>query len=914
MRHPKSTLSAFAALSLVFAVVTSQAAPPVNTGTRSEMRHLAANGSDIYRGIDLPFTGPRGIEARRPNRNRHAIIFSFDQDLSNVGSIETTHGSLETWSGVRSQFPDTVAAYIYDVPNGEFVTITLRDIQSTSGETLPLARATVGYLLGDVTQNGSVNVSDIRKAAASSGRNPGEGENFVLDVTVNNAINVSDLRLIGANSGDSLPNTAPMITTLSDQATTPGTSTPAQPFAIDDFNTSADALTVTATSDNTSLVPDSNITIMGSGANRTIAVTAAPGQTGTATITVTVSDGVNTTQSSYAVTADDNSPPEALVQVDQFVGEAPLTLTFDGSASSDPDDNINMYIWELGDGTFTAGNVQMTHTYQNPGTYSARLIVVDTEGEFDDIRVEITVADGSFNVNDTPSEDDASRFLWQAAFGPTAADVASVRGLGFEGWIDEQMSLSATVLTQQQFDQAATVNGAGQVFQQRFAWANNVVEAEDQLRQRVAWALIQILVLNNDQDNSGPIASRTYYNFMVENAFGNYRDLLSDVTFSRPMGEYLTYINNEKENVAAGTVPDENYAREIMQLFSIGLFELNPDGTRKRDGNGNFIPTYTNEDIKQFARVFTGLQISNIGGNFLIREANPMRLDVGTHEFGQKQLLNYPGAVNNGFIPARTPSEANGIADVNFAIDNVFNHPNTAPFICHQLIQRLVTSNPTPDYVERVAAIFENNGFGVRGDLGAVVKAILLDPEARDRTYSANPYFGKIIEPFVLKWALYRVLDRRDAPTQPIGLRVRQLQFGEIDKFGQSYMTSPSVFNFFLPDFTIVNSPLDERGLEAPEMQIINEITIFSAMNDHNSVSISENGSEEGNVYDALRGLAGNPAQLVDRVDELLMYDTMSSEMRTILINAVGQVSGNTNRVRTAIWLTIASPEFQVIN
>jgi len=440
------------------------------------------------------------------------------------------------------------------------------------------------------------------------------------------------------------------------------------------------------------------------------------------------------------------------------------------------------------------------------------------------------------------------------------------------------------------------------------------VEASDQLRQRVAWALIQILVINNDQDSSGPTASMGYYNKMLDHAFGNYRDLLADVTFSAPMGRYLTYWQNRKANPSAGTNPDENYAREIMQLFSIGLWELNLDGTPKLDSEGKQIPTYDIDDIKQFARVFTGFDISNIGGNWDQRLANPMRMRTDWHEYGSKQLLEYPGAANNGFIPTRSQTQANGIADVNFAIDNVFNHPSCPPFICRQLIQRLVTSNPTPAYVQRVSSVFVNDGTGERGNLEAVIKAILLDPEARDRTYSSNPLAGKIIEPFMLKWALFRTLDRLDRPTQSFGLRVDQQQWGTQDRFGQGYLTSPSVFNFYLPDYTKPNSQLHRRGAEAPELQIHNEITVFTSLDDHRRISITRQDEREPAVYDELRTLANNPSALVDAVDELLMYGTMSAEMKSLLVTTVNQINGNTDRVRTVVYLTIASPEFQVIN
>ncbi|MEM1108477.1 MAG: DUF1800 family protein [Planctomycetota bacterium] len=898
-------------------VIDTSAAPPVFEYARSEMRH-SDSSTNSFLAIRLNESGPRSIETRIPRNGETVIIFVFDQPLQDVGSITSTHGAIQSVSGVRSAFPDTVAVHLLDLPNGEYVTVSLSDIQSTGGEILPSAVATVGMLRGDVNGNRLVEFADARLIASANRQDVTQNNNFIFDLNLNRVLEFADARLAALANRTVLANTPPSITALTDQFLTSGSLSTSQAFTIDDFSTPAEDLFVTATSSNSAVLPDSNILIDGTGASRMITVQPVAGVEGGSTVTVTVSDGSLSASETFTVEVSENTPPTAFLDLTNFLGQVPLTVDFDASRSVDNETAIVNFAIDTGDGGFSNEAV-FTHTYNTPGTYPVTVTVIDTGGLASSIESTITVADGNFDVNAQPSVTDASRFLWQAAFGPTASDIAAVRSRGYEGWIDDQMALSPTLLTQALFDLASTRNGAGQVFDQRYSWANIAVEADDQLRQRVAWALIQILVMNNDQDSAGPIPSRNYYNYMVENAFGNYRDLLSDVTFSFSMGNYLTYRDNARANLSQGTVPDENYAREIMQLFSIGLFELNLDGTLKLDAQGNPIPTYTNEDIVQFARVFTGLRTSNIGGNFQIRTGNPMRMDANIHEFGSKQLLNYPGAVNGGFIPARNASEANGIADINFAIDNVFNHPSTPPFISHLLIQRLVTSNPTPGYIERVASVFVDDGTGTRGNLGAVVKAILLDPEARDRTYSSNPYFGKIIEPFLLKWSLYRVLDRLDRPTQPFGLRVDQFQFGEIDLFGQSYMTSPSVFNFYLPDYTIPNGGLDLRSLDAPELQIINEITVFSGLNNHRQVSIARGGSSESNVYDQLRALipannVTNNTALIDAIDELLMYGTMSPEMKQILLTVAPRISNQTERVRAMVYMTIASPEFQLVN
>jgi uncharacterized protein (DUF1800 family) len=306
-----------------------------------------------------------------------------------------------------------------------------------------------------------------------------------------------------------------------------------------------------------------------------------------------------------------------------------------------------------------------------------------------------------------------------------------------------------------------------------------------------------------------------YYDVLVNNAFGNYGDLLLEVALHPCMGLYLSDLGNKKADPVHQIYPDENFAREIMQLFTIGLWELNPDGTRKLDAQGQPIPTYDNHDITELARVFTGLAFGGTNVNFGLWPRDftqPMKMWDAYHDCEAKTLLR-------GLqLPKRTASSGNqglaGMADVRAAVANLFNHPNVGPFIGKQLIQRFVTSNPSPDYVARVSAAFADNGHGVRGDMKAVVKAILLDPEARDGAKMSDPHFGKMREPFLRFVNFARAFNA----ASPSGLYI-------LDQFDLDHMeepmSAPSVFNFFMPNYRPPGA-LTDANLLAPEFQIVN--------------------------------------------------------------------------------------------
>lgn len=466
-----------------------------------------------------------------------------------------------------------------------------------------------------------------------------------------------------------------------------------------------------------------------------------------------------------------------------------------------------------------------------------------------------------------PSLIEATRFLQQASFGPTPAELARARSLGFAAWLDEQFQRPVALHLPIVQTWYAERNTDGLVIDNSVISTEHRIEAfwrqvmrddatSDPLRQRVAFALSQIFVisdrmssLNNDQRGM-----TSYYDTLLTHAFGTYRQLLEAVTRHPWMGLYLSALRNRKANPALNRFPDENYAREVMQLFSIGLWLLNPDGTpvlsdgtaAGPDGEiipaGQPIPTYGQEQVSEFARVFTGLSYSKrFSGSTNFTEINtsaltdsrgvpwqPMRMFDVEHDLAAKRLWLPGAAVRN--LPARTASGSSaGDADLAAALDYLANHPNTGPFICHQLIQRLVTSNPTPAYVARIAAVFADNGAGVRGDLRAVIRALLLDPEARDFASALDPEHGQLREPYTRYVSLARALGVAPRDATAAGGRYRG--FAGIDAdFLQRPLSAPSVFNFYTPDYA-PPGVLQDNGLVGPEFQILNSVTAIALPN-----------------------------------------------------------------------------------
>ncbi len=540
-----------------------------------------------------------------------------------------------------------------------------------------------------------------------------------------------------------------------------------------------------------------------------------------------------------------------------------------------------------------------------------------------------------------PKAKAAARFLVQAAFGPdqdSAADadlipenVEEVTALGFSAWIDAQFARPATFL--QPFTEAAATIPEFAVDPKSAAWWNRAMGAAksrpggpavayDPLRQRVAFCLSQIFVVSDRPETlwAQPVGMANYYDVLVAGAFGNYRDLLYNVTRHPVMGFFLSALKNQKPDPVNNIFPDENYAREVMQLFSIGLWELNADGTRRKDVRGNDIPTYDNVAITNFARVFTGMSFAD-GASFINAAENwaaPMKMWDAYHDLGAKTLLR--GLT----LPARPASAPDigtaGLADLDAAIDNIFNHPNVGPFVARQLIQRLVTSNPTPAYIGRVAAAFANNGSGVRGDMKAVIRAILLDDEARNPAHMSEPTFGKMREPFLRVVNVARAFDA----SAPWGFY--QLDAFTLDHYEEP-MKAASVFNFFLPGYTPPGE-IQAAGLVAPEFQILNATSAISAPNYYQRAILG--GLHRGGTADPDRNVKLNLAPelalvadtnvdtLIRRLDLSLTCGQLTpSQFRTIR-DAVLRVGPDifdwqNERVRLAIYLIVTSPEFCIL-
>ncbi|MEM8924646.1 MAG: DUF1800 domain-containing protein [Actinomycetota bacterium] len=471
---------------------------------------------------------------------------------------------------------------------------------------------------------------------------------------------------------------------------------------------------------------------------------------------------------------------------------------------------------------------------------------------------------------------EAVRFLQRTTFGPTPDDVAELRNLGIDRWLDQQIARRPD---RTHLSRRAEFGGTIPSYWEAF------LSAPDQLRKRYAYALSQIFVASGVSVGNERMAA--YADLLEAHCFGTYRNLLEWVTRSQAMGQYLTYEQNQRADPNRGTVPDENYAREIMQLFSIGLWELNADGTRRLDGSGNPIPTYGSDDIIGLARVFTGFEQPY--GDITVFE-QPMRTDGGFtrewHEKGEKRFLGATIAADPNITLDQSVSRA---------LDIIAAHPNVGPFIGHQLIQRLVTSNPSPAYVGRVSAVFDNDGSGTRGNLAAVLRAILTDPEANQSNPPAE--FGKIREPVLRFTAVVRAL-RVGSTGRPWPIYTLADRAGAL---GQQPYSAPSVFNFYRPGYTPPRTALGDGGMVAPELQITDETTTIGWINYLQQFLMqSPDGGGTRIVFgiDDLLALApdvtvspGQAAAIVDEVAARLCPGGLDADVRTRIIEAVGNVS-----------------------
>ncbi|MBE2215944.1 MAG: DUF1800 family protein [Opitutaceae bacterium] len=509
-----------------------------------------------------------------------------------------------------------------------------------------------------------------------------------------------------------------------------------------------------------------------------------------------------------------------------------------------------------------------------------------------------------------PTAGDAARFLNQATFGATLAEIEQLQQTGFDAWFTAQLAAQRTELLpyiQRIRAERRALDPEAGVWTDVLteSWWRAAVDGPDQLRQRMAFALSEIFVVSEDSALGGEIDGlAVYYDLLARHALGNYRDLLRDVTLSPAMGTYLSMLRNRKPIPAEGIFPDENYAREVMQLFSIGLNKLHPDGSLILDSRGLPIPTYTQDTIVGLAHVFTGWTFASNDPEyyFLWGDSNyyePMELWPEYHDEHAKLLLD--GEV--------LPAGGTGPADLEHVIDMLFRHPNTGPFISRLLIQRLVTSNPSPGYVYRVAQKFADNGQGVRGDLAAVARAILTDWEARSPAAAALPGYGKLREPLIRIAHLWRAFDA----TSESG--VHGLAWIQ-NWLGQEPMQSPTVFNFFQPDY-ITPGPTANAGLVAPEFQIATDSGIANTTNALEWLSLRNTEWTDDAVLNltAEIALVPTPDALLDRLDLVLMAGQMSPELRTRLrtqLTTLPSWVSAADRVRYTIFTLVTSPDYAV--
>lgn len=526
---------------------------------------------------------------------------------------------------------------------------------------------------------------------------------------------------------------------------------------------------------------------------------------------------------------------------------------------------------------------------------------------------------GETNSNPVVSRQDAERFLEQSSFGPTQGEIARVQSMGIAAYIDDQLKQPATRYTgfsyappkpqadctRNSTDPTSAASLCARdtytLFQVRRQFFMNALNGKDQLRQRVAYALSQIMVVSGKVINNA-YGMADYQNMLLNDAFGNYRQLLMDVTLSPVMGRYLDMVNNSKPT--ATTSPNENYAREVLQLFSIGVNQLNIDGTLKTDAHGDPIPTYDQNVIKGYSALFTGWTYPPLPGT-TSGWRNPqnydgkMVLDDSHHDTDAKLILNNT-----------LPAGQTGDVDLNEGIDAIFKDPNVGPFFCKQLIQHLVTSNPSPAYVARIATVFNDNGQGVRGDLSAVVKAILLDPEARGDT-STDPDFGYLRDPALFITTLMRNLDGKSD-----GVYLANAA----SAMGEPIFTPASVFNFFPPDHHI-----NVNHLLGPEFDILSAPSVITRANFVYQMIYGGGVAADTTVTDSigsfidLSGLTPNAADanmLVDTLNKQMMHGQLSDAARAIIINAVNSIdSANlTARVQMAVYLIATSQQYQVVH
>jgi uncharacterized protein (DUF1800 family) len=550
------------------------------------------------------------------------------------------------------------------------------------------------------------------------------------------------------------------------------------------------------------------------------------------------------------------------------------------------------------------------------GSYALTAVATDDKGAATTSSSRTVVIAGPAAVVDAQTKD-AARFLTQATFGiKSVAEVNALKAQGYEAWLNQQFAMTWPSHVKYVDDRKAAGEKADEERAYEAIW-QQWLWSPGQLRARMSFALSEIVVVSNIAPDLETYAMASYMDLLNRNAFGNYRTLLEEVTLHPTMGYYLNMIGSRKEDPVKGTHPNENYAREVMQLFSIGLYKLNQDGTRMLDSTGKPINTYDESVIKAMAAAFTGW---NFAGNDTSKPStfnppkenwvDPMQPWESMHDTNVKVI----------FDGITLPAGQTARQDLKGALDALFNHPNVGPFIGRQLIQRFVTSNPSPAYIGRVAATFNNNGTGVRGDLRATLRAVLLDPEARDLAKTSEPGWGKQREP-VIRFANY--LRGLNATSTSGRNRIWYLDSAD-EGLNQSPLLAPSVFNFFSPNYR-QPGPLAAANLVAPEFQITTETSMVGGLNFFGGlVHRGYYGSGDTRLtmnLTELNAMANIPGQLADRLSLLFMNGSMSEQLRGTIITTLGAMSpaktGSggttvTDRVKAALILVALSPDFVI--
>ena len=538
----------------------------------------------------------------------------------------------------------------------------------------------------------------------------------------------------------------------------------------------------------------------------------------------------------------------------------------------------------------------------------------------------------------------AARFLQHAQFSSSEAEIASVKTMGASAWLDSQMGLPSSTggwdwLTARGYSAIDSNKFYEMDYHANYMAWYQIMASPDGVRRRMALALSEFFVvgISGVSTLSWPqFAMAHYWDILCNNAFGNYRQLLEEVTLSIAMGEFLNTLGNQKEDPATGRLPDENYSREVMQLFTIGLQQLNNDGTVVKV-NGAPVDSFTQSDVSNLARVFTGYQADDSEGYFDSVVAPTYRVrKVGYTRRPMLLNANRHSMLEARFLGAVVPAGTEGKAALKIALDTLFQHSNVGPFFGRQMIQRLVSSNPSPAYVGRVAAVFNNNGKGVRGDLAAVFKAILTDAEATQDAGLTSTSFGKLREPMVrvAQWArTFKVKSLQG--TWKIG----NPNYSAIDALGQSPLQAPSVFNFFRPGYVPPSTALASLQYTAPEFQLVNESTTASYVNYLENIlyqgiwvrapelitspdnSTATDGPDIVPNYTEELALVGNPQALFKRLNMLLcagqLSDSTLNEMVTLFAtydqsNSASPDNAKRSYVAKAIMFVMCCAEYLI--